>query len=739
MTRSVSVAFAVIAIASLCLAEPARADPAETQSATELLSATRQARDAREFDRAEQLARQGMARYQDPVWPLTLALILADKGESSEALAVLAAPWPGGLPRIEQLMAEGYASQRGGDPWRAMIAYGEVLLVQPDNEEAKEALAGVMARVRAAHGAEAVAGVNPQREADRAAALVRSSNSLPAADLATRFADTDRALALLDSLIATARETQPVDEAMVRRLRIDRLLALRDRLRMPEVIAEAQSLSETAPLPAYATEALADALLYERRPTEALAAYEAVISADPSNLNPQYGRVFALVETERLSEAVAAIEAMVTAQGTFVGYAGGPATFPNQERGYAETLAAEVRLWANDTDGGYARLETLARAAPGNPAIRRSLVSAMRARGWPRLAEQEAAIAATLDPESLPTQIMLAETALSRNRLEEAQAATDRLVVIAPEDHRVQRLSREVEVARGWSIQADLGPTWNEGGGTNAAGDEWTSSLRVESPRFVQPMRLFALADYSIAHPIEGRVSRSRAGGGIAFEGIDLSASLYGTTSWGTLSRGGAGFTLDWQASDQVSFGVAGEIFSSQTPLRALFYGITADSLSAAFRWRRNEATSIALAASGVSFSDGNDQVSAAISGEQQLWTGPHLYVTGRAGLWYTHNSQPGGPYFSPDWVVSGTGGVTVQHIAWRRYEKVFSHALSVEFGLQDQSGFPTDWIGVVSYEHRWRTDPWWEIFYSVMFDRRTYDGEPERGIGVRLGFRWRH
>src|SRR5438552_542072 len=116
---------ALHAAALLCLASPARASPADANSATELLSTTRQARDAREYDRAERLARQGMARFQDPVWPLTLALILADKGESAAALAVLAAPRPGGLPRIERLMAEAYASERGGDPWQAMTAYGE--------------------------------------------------------------------------------------------------------------------------------------------------------------------------------------------------------------------------------------------------------------------------------------------------------------------------------------------------------------------------------------------------------------------------------------------------------------------------------------------------------------------------------------------------------------------------------------------------------------------------------------
>ena len=246
------------------------------------------------------------------------------------------------------------------------------------------------------------------------------------------------------------------------------------------------------------------------------------------------------------------------------------------------------------------------------------------------------------------------------------------------------------------------------------------------------------LTDYDLAHPIEGEARRHRAGGGIAFEGSDLGATLYGMTAWGTLSRDTVGFTLDWQASDRLSFGVSGETFSRQAPLRALRYGITADSLSAAARWRRNEATSISVAADWLSFSDGNDGISTAIVGQQQVWAGAHTDVTGRAGVWYARNSQPGGPYFSPRSVISGTAGFTVRQIAWRRYEKVFSHALNADFGFQDQGPFSTHWIGSVSYEHRWRTDPWWEVYYSVGLDRRVYDGRPEKGIGARLGFRRR-
>lgn len=724
----------MLGAALLLVAAPALAQRPAWQSSADLLSATRQARDARKFDEAEQLARQGMGRFEDPAWPITLALILADKGRSHEALTVLAAPWPGGLPRLERLMAEGYANEKGEQVWPALTAYGEVLLLQPENAEAREASARLMDRIRAPFGATAIGGGNLARDADQAAELVRWSGTLLPSDPASRFAEPDKALAKLDELIAAARASSPVDEDLVRRLRTDRLLALRDRFRMKEVIAEAGAITRTgAILPVYATHALADALIYERHPGEALAAYETVLKADPTNLRAQYGRVFALVEGERLAEAMAAVDEIASSQPAYVN------GIPNSEYVYAATLAAEIRLWANDVGEGYARLKALSEAVPANPAVRRSLVSAMNSRGWRRAADKEARIAASLQPRNLETQIMLADAALARRQLDEAKSQVDALLVLVPENQRVRRLSREVAATRGWSLEAELGPKWNKGGGSNASGEEWNSSVQLNSPSLGHGFSLFVLTDTSIAHPIEGRVNRNRAGGGVAFQGRDLSASLYAAESWGTLSRGHAGFSVNWTASDRITVGAAGETFSRQTPLRALHYGITADSLSAWAGWRENEERAISAGVDWLNYSDGNERLSASLAGQQQLWNSPYVEVTGRASIYYAQNSQPdAGPYFSPEWVVSGIGGLTVSHIAWRQYEKSFTHSLQAEFGLQDQRGFSTHWIGSVRYEHRWRRDPWVDIFYSFQIDRRVYDGEPERGIGVRLGLRQR-
>ena len=73
----------------------------------------------------------------------------------------------------------------------------------------------------------------------------------------------------------------PAEAGLRRRLRLDRLVALRDRVRMQEAAEEGEALSADGPLPAYAEEAYADALLYLRRPEAARDAYERVLAQIP--------------------------------------------------------------------------------------------------------------------------------------------------------------------------------------------------------------------------------------------------------------------------------------------------------------------------------------------------------------------------------------------------------------------------------------------------------------------------
>lgn len=732
--RNLAVRIAIAVACSSGIPVIAKAQPvAGDQAETDLLAATREARNAGNFENAETMARRGMATSPDPVWPLTLALVLADQRRSEEALAVLAAPRSPPLPIQEQLAAEGYTYLQAGDDWRAMRAYGELLQLRPDNAEARSTIAGILERQRGAHGAAALDGVSLRRAADMAAARVRWGAEVRGEDPALRFEGTDRALADLDSLLAKLRADSDADPDLVRRVRIDRIVALRDRVRMAEVVAEAEAL---LPLPAFADQAYADALLYLHRPREALAAYDRVLAAEPGKIRASYGRVFALVETEQLNEAIAAADAIAASRPRFVGFRGAPARTPDQEYAYAAQLAGQVRLWSNRVSDGFDRIDTMANSAPASFSLRQARTGAYNARGWPRAAEREAEIAASLDPGSLYSNISLADTALNRNRLAEAKTRSDALMLLAPEDLSVQSLDRNVRARRGWVLDAEWSPNFNDGGGNFQRGEGYNFDSSLLSPQVVGQLRLIGRFNSASAQPPEGRVVRHQIGGGLRLDGSDVQATLYGAHNWGSLVQTSFGADLAWQIDDHWSFSAAADSNSLDTPIRALLADISGDSARVGVRWRQDERLDIAATLRWLAMSDGNDRIEAGASLVSQLHAAAHLVVRGRIDLYGSQNSKPGGPYFAPESDVSLTAGVSAEHIAWRRYQRMLTQVLSVDAGVYDQRSYDAGWIGTLRYEHRWRQDPWTEIVYGVGLQRRIYDGASEQSITLNLGLR---
>jgi biofilm PGA synthesis protein PgaA len=648
--------------------------------------------------------------------------------------ALLAMACPAAAASSEpQSLDEARTALTDGREWDALRAFGEVLLADPDNAEARAGAATILDRNRGSHGAAALAGTTDARAADMAAARVRWGAEVRPEEVARRFEGTDRAIADLDALLAKLTAEPAPDEGLVRRVRLDRMVALRDRVRMAEVIAEAEAL---APLPAYADQAYADALLYARRPEAALAAYDRVLAADPGNIEALYGRVFALVEQESLTEAFAAADAIANEQPRFRAPAGGPATNPNPEHAYAAQLAAEVRLWGNRPADGTARLTPLANGAPANAGFRRAMAGAYSARGWPRRAEAEAQVAASLDPDSLATGLVLADSALVRRRLGEAEERIEGLVALAPENRGVQRLEQELRAARGWQLSAELRPTWNDGGGGFASGEGYDFGATLVSPEVAPYLRLLARIDLAEAAPPEGRVTRNRVGGGVQVRTPDVEASLYSTRSWGTVPETAVGAAVAVELDDRWTWAAQGEINSIELPMRALLADISGDSASTSLTWRRDERLRLSAGVSWLGYSDGNDRVALSGNAVQQLMARPHFDLTGRVDLYASWNSRAGGPYFAPTSDFSASAGLLAQHVAWRRYQKSFVQALSADTGLYAQEGFGRNWIGVVRYEHRWRHDPWTEIVYGVSVDRRVYDGVAENGVALMVGVR---
>ena len=142
------------------------------------------------------------------------------------------------------------------------------------------------------------------------------------------------------------------------------MVALRDRVRMPEAAAEGEALSADGPLPPYAEQAYADALLYLRRPREARAAYERVLAVTPKDIAARYGLFYAATELEDYTTAYATIDALVDDEPVWRTYKDDPTRYDNADRQYAEVTAAQARFYGNQLGEAWARITKIADAAP---------------------------------------------------------------------------------------------------------------------------------------------------------------------------------------------------------------------------------------------------------------------------------------------------------------------------------------------------------------------------------------
>ena len=633
----------------------ARPDPPDYA----LLAATRAYRDLRRYADAARLARQGMQRFpNDTVWPLILSLVLSDDGNSAEALAILRQPAAQRAPPVERLLAEAYAWRRAGDPFKAMRAYSEAIKAAPANPGVRAEAAGVLQDMGAPFGAQVIAGTStPSIAADQAAAMVRWGAEVRSSDPARRFDGTDAALARLDQLLA-ALPPPPAEAGLRRRLRLDRMVALRNRMRMQEAAEEGEALSADGPLPQYAEVAYADALLYLQRPGAAREAYERVLAQSPKDVQARYGKFYASVELEDFATAYATIDALVGDEPIWRSYKDDPSRYDNSERAYAQVTAAQARFYGNQLGEAWERITKFSDAAPANPNGRLALYQIANARGWPQRAEVEAQIASSLAPRDIGSKIALIEVAMANYRFAEAQRMMDELLALYPEDQAVRRLARELDARRRWLFEAEARPSNSDGGGANASGQALILQGRLTTPPIADNLRLFATADYANAHPPEGFAERARVGAGVEWRGPYLTASVFPTQSWGTLPRPGGVATVDWLVTDQVRLAFSGELYSWDTPLRALLFGITANEYAAKATYRWHESRSLSGSFAYLPFTDGNQRFTGGLNFKQRLINLPGFDLTGLAEGYASSNNQPNAPYYNPTRDLALTGGL---------------------------------------------------------------------------------
>ena len=308
-----------------------------------------------------------------------------------------------------------------------------------------------------------------------------------------RFATTDAAL----------NENQKVTEQFGEKplTQFDRLVALRDRQQMTDVVELYQSLKASdIAIPPYAKAAAADAYLYLEQPETArdlyLAATEEASAGDVATIDAwQIGLTYAYSESEQHGKAQETADRLFRSTPPFSNYGIAGVQAPNDDYPTAAVLTVLVRMYAKRLQEAENSLDVLRQNAPFNQQVRAASADLRMARGHPRAALSEYELMQVDDPKAVGPQIGRGNALLALNQFTEAKQVLPALERDYPENKGVQNFSRQLDIYDRPNLQVTS--SFGQGGGFSAA--ESVLNARLYSAPLTNslgdPYRVFT--DYS--------------------------------------------------------------------------------------------------------------------------------------------------------------------------------------------------------------------------------------------------
>lgn len=628
----------------------------------------------------------------------------------------------------------------------AAAAYQDVLRVEPNFRYALRGRVFALNSAGAFHLARKLAESRPEmftaEERSRLAydagarTVLFGKAQLEADDTRGRFTTTDIALQQNADI---AKQYGPST-----RTSFDRIVALSNRVRMREAIELYESqLEQKTAIPAYVRVAAADAYLEQRQPERARDLYLAVLNDAenakvPEAFDWKIALMYAYGEAEQHREAEELADRLLVSMPAYMNKGTVAVEAPNEEYSRATLMAALVRLYADRTELAEQRLAELRGLAPFNHDIRSAWGMLQLMREHPRASLEEYTLLQADYPESVEAGLGHAESLLTLNRLDDANAVFAPLQANYPDRMAVQVLKRELDSHDAYHLQVDT----VIGRGAENAGAESVFDAILYSPPLTKslgtPYRAFVRLNRAEGDADEESVSRTRAGVGMDYRLNDVRAAVELNHAGGDADRNGLAANISVGWSDQWRSYL--EFDSNVNDLAAAAYrdGVTGRALTLGTTWAKNESRLFGGELAQTRFSDDNKRDAARLWWTERWISGPVFKLDTTAALSTSQNSQAGTNYFNPERDREATLTVAGEWLGWRRYEDAFRQRLSFTAGHYSQKSYSGGEVGDLRYEHEWRMDPTLFLLYGIGHSLHPYDGEREHRNYAYLSLYWR-
>lgn len=710
------------------------------------------ARKAGELEESKRLYRVVLERDSSRIDAVVgLALALADTGYPEPALISLQRRMSDALPIKDKralLRAEADIHAARGDHASAADVLQRLTALDPDDTSAKRDLAVVTNRMGAAPLAmeqlESIPDATrlpewPDIALARGAMLIRwGTVDNTSSDPALRFAAADRALNENTRIIETLSRSDPPRPDALRRARFDRVLALRNRLRMREAASLYEALGEKygAQIPPYVRVAAADAYLYLEQPQRARDLYlQARQESGEEDEAASLGLFYSYVECEQFDEAYALIGQLAERARKFDPTFRPAAVNPAHLR--LRIVQAMSRSYGGQQAEAGAMLDDLQRAAPFNSELRANRARWMAARGWLRQARDEFIMLRSEDPNYPAAAVGIADTQLALNEYRSAEAGIAALTQDYPEDKGVQDLQRlwQLHNMRELTVESSFG----RGSGAVVGNRDHSVETFLYSAPFAYNYRAFARAYDAEADFDGGTAYRRRLGAGLEYRDRDY--TIMGAVSAGIKDDTDAAIDLglEWRPDDYWTAKATASTSADNIPLRARSQGVTARGAEGQIVYRWHESSQVRAGLGIQDFSDDNMRRTWNLGYLQRLVATPRYKLDIDVAASGSSNSEvPTALYFNPRRDQSLDLTFINEWLVTRHYSDSVVNRLMVSAGDYAQRGFGSGMSWDVRAEQQREWDRRLSLRYGIGRSSHPYDGIDEKRNYVYLNLGWR-
>ena len=521
----------------------------------------------------------------------------------------------------------------------------------------------------------------------------------------------------------------------------DLVVALSDRGNTKEAIALYEKMQEKKwSIPAYVRMYAAASYLNDQQPEQARNLFATTLPQDPGNQNGRIGNIYSLLESGDIDAAYLEADRLAAETNEWLNPDYPGLRQPNPAYIRAQVTSAMVRSYTDRLQEGQDRLELLARRAPHNADIRRSLSATYGLRGWHHKAEDDLAWLSEADPADTDTRLRLFENRKNLGDFRGAEQALKSASQNMPEEPSVKKSERNWATHNLHELVVDFKyGRGSEGNSGTAPGGNHESAIdtRLYSAPYNYDWRYFAHSQIASTTFPGLTVTRRAIGAGAEYRIRDFSMS----GELINIGRNGTGINLDgdYRIDDQWSVNGKLESKSLSTPIRAYPDNITANNLQLGTTYRWHESRSLSVYSSRMKFSDGNRRTALDASWVERIISGPVYKLDTNLEYYASRNSASSASvnYYNP--ARDHYLGLAFRNewLQFRKAEKSLRHSLVIGLGNYSQQYFASGKVISLQYEQTYRPDDRLEFRYGAGHTKHPYDGAPYSENFLNLTMNW--